>query len=162
MAKDQYLSQKEIDEFLDDLDHNKNGYIEYDEVEKKLDDVHKEIAPTPKPHHLHHEDRDDEQRHKFLRGLMATNKTRMPRKEFGEIVKTWNVPSMHPEKNRDEEHNSYMKSIPLGRRIRAFWNVRGPEVLFMVLVIGLQIGLGTWQLVKYLVGPYTHVCFLLS
>jgi dual oxidase len=54
MADGHYLSEKEIDEFLKDLDENDNGYIEYDEVEHKLDEVHKEIAPDPKPHRLHH------------------------------------------------------------------------------------------------------------
>jgi dual oxidase len=58
MAQDQYLSEKEIDEFLDDLDKNNNGCIEYNEVEHKLDEVHKEITPHPKPHQLHREDAD--------------------------------------------------------------------------------------------------------
>jgi dual oxidase len=56
MAEDQYLTEKEIDDFLNDLDKNNNGYIDYVEVERKLDEVHKEIAPEPKPHHFHHED----------------------------------------------------------------------------------------------------------
>lgn len=65
MAPDQYLSDKEIDKFLDDLDKNNNGYIEYDEVEHKLDEIHKEIAPDPKPHHLHLKDREVTERHQF-------------------------------------------------------------------------------------------------
>ena len=78
MADGRYLSEKVIDEFLKDLDKNDNGYIEYDEVEHKLDEVHKEIAPDSKPHHLHHEDREDEQRHQFLRSVMGTDKNRFP------------------------------------------------------------------------------------
>jgi dual oxidase len=53
--------EKEIDEFLDDLDKNNSGYIEYNEVEHKLDEVHKKIAPHPKTHQLHREDLDDAQ-----------------------------------------------------------------------------------------------------
>ena len=57
---------------------NNNGHIEYNEVEHKLDEVHKGIAPDPKPHHLHHEDREH-QRHFFLRSVIGTDKNRIPR-----------------------------------------------------------------------------------
>jgi hypothetical protein len=60
---------------LDDLDKNNNGYIEYDEVEHKLDEIHKEIAPDPKPHHLHLKDREVTERHQFLRSVMGTGKS---------------------------------------------------------------------------------------
>jgi dual oxidase len=63
----QYLSEKEIDAFLTDLDKNDNGYIEYYKVEQKLDQVHNEIAPEPKSHHLRDADRQDAARHQFLR-----------------------------------------------------------------------------------------------
>lgn len=159
MTEGQFLTRQEIDTFLDEIDRNNNGSIEYDEVEKKLDEVHNEIAPTAKPHNLYHAEREDEQRHKFLRAVMGTDKNRISRKEFAEIVKTWKVPSMSPDWKADEDGNTYMKQMPLGSRIRAVWNVQGPEILFVTFVIGLQIGMGTWQLVKYLVGPYTHVNF---
>jgi Ca2+-binding EF-hand superfamily protein len=37
MAQGQYLSEKEIDKFLNDPDNNNNGYMEYHEVEHTLD-----------------------------------------------------------------------------------------------------------------------------
>jgi len=144
MADGQSLSDQEIEEFLVDLDKNNNGYIEYDELEHKLDEVHKEIAPEPKPHNLHHADREDDQRHQFLRSVLGTDKNRISRADFVQTVKTWGVPSMVPEKK------DYTRSMPWGRRLRAYWSVRGPEALFVSLVVSMQIAFGTWQLVKYL------------
>lgn len=69
-----FLSEKGIEEFLNDLDKNNNGYIENDEVQHIRHDVHKAIAPNPKPHHLHHEDREDAARHQFLKKFLGTNK----------------------------------------------------------------------------------------
>ena len=158
MAQDQYLSEKEIDEFLNDLDRNKNGFIEYDEVKHKLDEVHKEVAPHPKPHHLHHQDRDDAQRHEFLRSVIGTDRNRTPREDFAGIVRGWKVPSTDPDQKVEEDHKQNMKSMSWGRRFRAHWSVEGPEVLFIALVISIQIAFGTWQLVKYLTEmQYRHV-----
>jgi hypothetical protein len=139
MTQDQHLSEHEIDEFLGDLDKNNNSYIEYDEVEHTLDEVHKEIAPDPKPHHLHHEDRDDAQRYQFLRRVMGTDENHIPWEDFAGIVRGWKVPSMNLDKKAEEDHKSYMKSISWGRRLRAYWLVKGPEVLFIMLVISMQI-----------------------
>ncbi|KAE9375572.1 hypothetical protein N431DRAFT_463651 [Stipitochalara longipes BDJ] len=91
MAQDQYPSKEEINEFLDDLDKNQNRFIEYGEVEHKLDEVDKEIAPHSKP-----------------------------------TIST------------------------MGKKISGVLVCEGPEVLFILLVISMQIAFGTWQLVKYL------------
>lgn len=48
-TKIQYLDDEEIDAFLDDLDHNQDGYINYEEVERKLDQEHAELVPKPGP-----------------------------------------------------------------------------------------------------------------
>lgn len=42
----QYLLEQEINEFLTDLDKNDNGYMEYHEIEQKLDQVHAESHPN--------------------------------------------------------------------------------------------------------------------
>ncbi|KAJ0296444.1 hypothetical protein COL5a_009048 [Colletotrichum fioriniae] len=87
-----YLTEDEITSFLDDLDHNGDGYIDYAEVEAKLDAAHGELAPggQVKPHHVisrhqkqsHHTSPEkannqssspDENRlrHEFLRSIMG-------------------------------------------------------------------------------------------
>lgn len=151
--EEQYLTDKEVEEFLDDLDENANGEIEYSEVELKLDEVHQEIAPKPQPHNLHHKDADDEARHRFLRSLMGSDKKTISRTEFKEIVKGWKVPSMTPSKKTEEDHKAYMKRMSIWRRTRAYWEVRGPEMVFLMLVLSLQIAMGGWQLWKYLSNP---------
>lgn len=150
MAESQYLSDKEIEEFLNDLDKNNDGYFEYSEVEHKLDQLHKEIASDPKPLHLHHEDREDVQRHQFLRSVIGTDRNRISRVEFAQTIKGWKVPSRDPEERAEEDHKEYMMSMAWGRRFRAYWRVKGPELLFVALVVSMQIAFGTWQLVKYL------------
>lgn len=157
MTSEQYLNDEEIEEFLNELDTNNDGFIEYSEVEHKLDEVHQVLAPVPRSHNLHHKDREDVQRHVFLRSMMGTDKNRIPRKEFEGIVETWKIPSMSPEKKADEDSTEYMNKMSFPRRARAIWNVRGPEIVFLGVVVGLMIGMGTWQLVKYVTGPYTAV-----
>ncbi|OLN85589.1 Superoxide-generating NADPH oxidase heavy chain subunit C [Colletotrichum chlorophyti] len=72
----QYLTEDEINSFLDDLDHNGDGYIDYAEVETKLDAAHDELAPAEhvQPHHVikrSHDSSDDRLRHEFLRNIMG-------------------------------------------------------------------------------------------
>ncbi|KAI4843497.1 hypothetical protein E4T44_06708 [Aureobasidium sp. EXF-8845] len=41
------------------------------------------------------------------------------------------------------------------RRLRAYWEVHGPEYGFLALVVSMQLAFGIWQLVKYLTtSPY--------
>lgn len=150
MGELQCLSNKEIEEFLDDIDRNSDDYIEFDELEHKLDEVHEELVPTPKPHNLNHENRDDEERHAFFRSIIKTDKNRIPRAEFAEIVRGWKIPSLKQEKEDEDKAKHYVNGIPWGRRFRAWWSVDGPETLFLCLVVAMQIAFGTWQLVKYL------------
>ena len=77
---------------------------EYNEVEHKLDEVHKEIAPHPKPHQLHREDLDDAQRRQFLRSLMGTDRNRIPREDFGGVIRGWKVPYMDLDKEAEGDH----------------------------------------------------------
>lgn len=51
---------------------------------------------------------------------------------------------MEPDKKAEDEHKEFMKDMGMGRKIRAWWSVRGPEVLFVGLVVGMQIAFGTW------------------
>ncbi|KAF4631951.1 hypothetical protein G7Y89_g6177 [Cudoniella acicularis] len=150
MTSTQYLSEEEIDEFVEDLDRDSDGFIDYDEVEAKLDEVHDEIAPEPKPHNLNHDSTEGAQRHAFLKSVMGTEEQRISRADFSNTVRSWNVPSLDPDKQAEQDHDEYMKSMSWGRRLRAYWSVEGREVMFIALVIALQIAFGTWQLVEYL------------
>ncbi|KAK2043598.1 FAD-binding domain-containing protein [Colletotrichum somersetense] len=83
----QYLTEDEINSFLDDLDHNDDGYIDYDEVEAKLDAAHDALAPQnqAKLHHVirkkkgqpqgfsskQHSHDENRLRHEFLRTIMG-------------------------------------------------------------------------------------------
>ena len=150
MGEVQYLSQAEIDEFVRNLDQKGDGFVDYEEVEAKLDDVHWEIAPEAKPHHLHHEDRDDEERHRFLRSILGTNNNRIPHTEFATIVEQWKIPSLSQDSKVVQSAKDYINAVPLGRRLRAYWSVQGSEIIFIALVVSLQIAFGVWQMVKYI------------
>jgi hypothetical protein len=79
MAEGQYWLERETDEILNELDKNNN---EYEQVQQKLDQVHQDIAPDPKPHHLYDENHGDAHRHTFLRGTMSTDKNRFSRMDY--------------------------------------------------------------------------------
>ncbi|KAM7220848.1 superoxide-generating NADPH oxidase heavy chain subunit C [Rhypophila decipiens] len=160
----QYLTDEEISRFLDDLDHNGDGMIDYDEVEQKLDAVHDELIPQPRAHnilarkrsqlmrrghrHTHSQgSSNNHHRHEFLRSIIGSDARRIPREEFAKRVKEWNIPSL--ELNGRESNRDYVRKMSLFRRIRAYWAVHGPEIAFLVLVVGLQLAFGVWQLVKY-------------
>ncbi|KEQ66030.1 uncharacterized protein M437DRAFT_41755 [Aureobasidium melanogenum CBS 110374] len=149
-----YLTDEEVDIFLRELDTDNDGVIEYDEVEAKLDQVFKELAPEPAEHNLHHEDRS-EKRHQFLRSFMGTHKDHVSITEFKGVVESWHIPSMEQEKKEEDEQADFVKKMSYARRLRAYWEVHGPEYGFLALVISMQTAFGVWQLIKYLTtAPY--------
>ncbi|KAH7050144.1 FAD-binding domain-containing protein [Macrophomina phaseolina] len=149
MANATYLTDDEIDRFLNDLDHNGNGLIEYSEVEQKLDQVHDEIAPHPQPHNLNHDTKEDHARHQFLRSIIGSEKNQIPRTEFAERVREWRIPSLKQSKQEEQDEKDYMRKLSIWRRLRSYWAVHGPEILFIALVVSMQLAFGIWQLVKY-------------
>ncbi|KAL9120740.1 MAG: hypothetical protein Q9187_002702, partial [Circinaria calcarea] len=150
MSDVQYLSDREVEEFLDDVDKNKDGNIEYSEIEHKLDEVHKEIAPEAKPHHLHHESLGDEARHAFLRSMIGSNENRIPRHEFVTVVRGWRIPSLEQDKKEEQNEKNYLKSLSRWRRARSYFAVHGPEIMFLALVVSMHLAFSIWQMVKYL------------
>jgi dual oxidase len=148
MAQQQHLTDDEIKRFIDDLDHDNNGSIDYWEVERMLDEVHKEIAPKAQPHHLHHESRN-EARHEFLRSVIGTREDRIKREQFAACVKKWGIPSLEQDRKEAKEEDDYLKQMSFYRRARAYWAVKGPEIGFMALIASFIIAFGVWQFVKY-------------
>lgn len=160
-----FLTDEEIEQFVEDLDHNNDGFINYSEVEQKLDQAHDELVPKPDAHHIFqrrrpsspdkeaapHDAPDDRARHEFLRRMMGNRETeKIPRKEFAELVRSWGIPSLSQAKKEEEEEKNYLKHLPGWRKIRAYWAVHGPEVACIGLVVAMQLAFGIWQLVKYL------------
>src|ERR1700712_2519607 len=107
-----YLTEKEIDEFLNELDHNNHGIIDYSDLESKFDETHREVAPESQllsPNSKKTEINNG-QRHAFLRSMMTTAKNKIPRDELKEIVKGWKIPSKERDQKAMEEHQNYLKS----------------------------------------------------
>jgi len=149
-----YLSEEEIDEFIRDLDKNDIGSIDFDLLESKLDEVHEELVSNSRDY----QSPDDDQRHAFLRSVIGTKETRIPRQSFSNIVRGWNVPSLNPDAQTEASCEHYMKSLPWSRSFWAYWSVQGREVLFIVLVVSMQIAFGLWQFIAYLTKPqFRHV-----
>ena len=155
----QYLSDDEIGRFLDDLDHNRDGHIEYGEVEKKLDHMHDELVLKPTwghrikhlgLNHDHvHDTPDDSARHVFLRSLMGSEANRIPRDEFASIVRGWKIPSLEQSTGEEQEERRYFKRRPAWRKVQAYWSVHGPKLAFICLFVAMELAFGIWQLVKY-------------
>ncbi|KAI0170891.1 FAD-binding domain-containing protein [Pestalotiopsis sp. NC0098] len=154
-----YLDDDEIEAFVGELDKNNDEYIEYEEVEHRLDLVHDEIAPKVQPHNLHHESKDDEARHRFLRSMMGPEEKRVSRAEFASRVRQWKIPSLKQDSEDEKRDEDILKSMSIWRRFRAYWAVRGPDILFVALVISMQLAFGIWQLVKYVTKQQYRAAF---
>ncbi|KAI9803439.1 MAG: hypothetical protein M1833_000958 [Piccolia ochrophora] len=105
------------------------------------------------------DDREDEDRHHFLRTALGTDRDSISKEDFAPVVHAWKVPSPTQEKRDDQEIDRYVRSLPLGRRLRAFWTVNGPKATFITLVVSLQIAFGVWQCVKYASEPQWQRAF---
>lgn len=151
MADVEPLTESEIQSFVSGLDRDRDGFISYEELEHKLDEVSRELQPEPLSHHLSAPGRAD-QRHEFLRRLMGTEKSSIPISEFKTIVASWQIPSLAQDQTRQKEDAAYLSRISWGRRLRAQWEIHGPEYCFLAFVISSQIALGVWQGVKYATG----------
>ncbi|KAF2246098.1 hypothetical protein BU26DRAFT_432596 [Trematosphaeria pertusa] len=150
MPQEQYLTDDEISRFMDDLDKDDDGNIDYWELERKLDQVHKQIAPKAQPHNLHHKSRGDEARHQFLRSVIGTREDHIPRNEFKQCVRRWKIPSLEQDRKEAKDEDEYVRHMSIWRRIRAYWAVQGPGIAFLALVVAFMLAFGIWQLVKYL------------
>ncbi|KXH60067.1 FAD-binding domain-containing protein [Colletotrichum nymphaeae SA-01] len=179
-----YLTEDEITSFLDDLDHNGDGYIDYAEVEAKLDAAHDELAPggQVKPHHIISRHASPEKpnqsssssdenrlRHEFLRSIMGlagfddNNDTsrshRVPRAAFAARVREWKIPSLKQDADSETSQRDFIQHLRLSRRLRAYWAVHGPEIAFLGLVASSLIAFGVWQCVKYATTPRYRAAF---
>lgn len=160
------LTNKEIEAFFADLDKDGDGVVSLEEMTQRLEEVHEELAPVPSKHHLHHparrgvatekSDLEGTSQHdgmyKFLKHIMPDCGVELNKDVFTSHVRQWNVPSQSQASSEEEDAKdvAYEHRLSLRRRLRAWWATTGPKVLFIMFVIGLQLGLGIWQLVKYL------------
>lgn len=156
------LSDDEINKFFDALDANKNGSVNFEELEAKLRQVHEELAPDPQKHHLIHPERRDAEKgltneadglHKFLCHIMPGSSTELNREEFVKHVRSWNVPSQKGAKDAHKEDVEQEKKIPFRRRVRAYWAVHGPNIIFLAIVIAFIVAAGLWQCMIYVTNP---------
>ncbi|KAK5714053.1 hypothetical protein LTR15_010961 [Elasticomyces elasticus] len=164
------LTDNEINNFFDDLDKDKSGYITFDELEHKLKQVHDELAPEPQKHHLHHPARQDLEKnvshkgdglHAFLLDLMPECDSRLSRQDFVSRVQRWNVPSQKQtdSKESDAQDSAQGRKMSLRRRVRAYWAVHGPAYCFMAFVVALQLAFGLWQMIIYIRNPVARAAF---
>lgn len=156
------LSESEINSFLDELDHNNDVFIDYDEVEQKLDAVYDELVQgKPQAHHrLHrHNTKQDQDRHAFLRSIIGPDAQRIPRAEFAARVRELQVPSMGQDTEADASQKACMRSLGPWRRLRSYWAVHGPEIAILCLVVSLQVAFGVWQCVKYATASQYQAAF---
>ncbi|CAK1365737.1 unnamed protein product [Cercospora beticola] len=155
------LTDQEIEEFFKALDVNNDGHVNFAELERKLHEVHEELAPKLQKHHiLHPARRDAEKRvghdgdglHAFLCHLMPDCGAKLSKDEFIRHVKTWEVPSQKQSDSQetDKEAKQEEKKLPFRRRLRAYWAVHGPNILFVAFVVACMIAFGVWQMVIYI------------
>lgn len=153
------LSDDEINKFFDALDTDKNGSVNFEELEAKLRVVFEELAPEPQDHHHVHPDAEKGVRrkgdglHNFLCHIMPDCSTELNREEFVKHVKSWDVPSQKGAKDAHKEDVEQEKRIPFRRRIRAYWAVHGPNIIFLAIVIAFIVAAALWQCLIYVTNP---------
>lgn len=157
------LTDKEITEFYSQIDKDKDGRVSLKELEERLNHVLEELSPKPAKWHLNHPDRknleqaasekdkrDRSDLHDFLFSLLPTDCRdgqceSISKEAFVEQVRSWHVPSMDPDGSDTKEAKEYDGKLSYFRRLRAWWSVKGPEVLFLTFVALLTIGMSLWQ-----------------
>lgn len=165
------LTDKEVSDFFSALDKDNDGFVTYDELEAKLEQVHQELAPEPEKYNLNHPDRrregfdeietaEDGLRtsyaerdglRDFLFRLLPENQTRMNKEQFFDQVRAWDIPSQSQtsSEKEDADADEYERRLPLGRRIRARLSVDMPKIFLLTLVIALQVAFAVLQLVRF-------------
>jgi hypothetical protein len=166
------LRDEEIEELYRDFDHDQDGKISFQELEKVLKDVYDELAPDPQRHHLTHPERSqnnskadsrkkhvhdekatpqgthhDSDLHDFLCKLMPGCGDTMSKEDFFKQVRSWNVPSQDQTGSEHDNNDAkdYDRKLSRRRRLLAWWSVKGPEVAFLVFVGALILAFSLWQ-----------------
>ncbi|PHH91508.1 hypothetical protein CDD83_177 [Cordyceps sp. RAO-2017] len=144
-----HLDDDEIEEFVKGFDRcDHDGYIYYENVKHKLAEAYDELAQRPDGgRHAHSRDA-------FVRSVMGPDEQRIARDSFAARIREKKIPSLRHVNGRGAEEKSYFERRPDWRRMRAYWAVHGPEVLFLGLVFAVQAGLGAWQFAQFSTRPY--------
>ncbi|KAJ3498196.1 hypothetical protein NLG97_g1314 [Lecanicillium saksenae] len=146
-----YLSDDEIAQFIDEMDQNHDGLVEYSDIKKKLDELHDELVGPD-------DAQDSANRHNFLRSLMVAGESipesqtdSFTRDQFTQIVRGWNIPSLKQMEKEEDDERSYFSSRRIfgWRRVRAYLSVQGPKIAFLAFVVAMELAFGLWQLIKY-------------
>ncbi|KAI3392021.1 hypothetical protein diail_6348 [Diaporthe ilicicola] len=159
------LSESEINDFLDELDYNDDGFIDYTEVEQMLDAVYDELVQgKPQSHHILHRHNEhnttlDQDRDAFLRSIIGSDAERIPRSQFAVRLRQLRIPSMEQDSIAGASQRAYLGSMGRWRRLRSYWAVHGPELVFVCLVVSLQIAFGAWQCIRYARKPEYRAAF---
>lgn len=172
MSASNSLSLDEIQQFWDEIDLEKDGTISFKSLEKKLQAVYDELVTDAKQHHLRRSSqtekhdpasaRTSDDLHDLLYSLMPDYEGRsITKDQFIRQVQGWNVPSQRQiaRKNDRNHAREYEKKLSYTRRARAWWSVKGPEMLFVVFVFLLTLGMALWQFLKYVLSPVTTAAF---
>ncbi|KAK9896768.1 hypothetical protein P389DRAFT_83871 [Cystobasidium minutum MCA 4210] len=103
----------------------------------------------------------DSDLHDFLRRLLPGCKGRIRRRDFCYHVQSWNIPSQNQPSAEDEvqQARKYERKLPFGRRWKAYWSVKGPEVAFLAFVGASIVGCSLWQGLKYALNVQARAAF---
>ena len=141
------LTNPEINAFLDELDPG-NGSIPAEVIKAKLDAVCTELSERFDSAPTYSETRN------AVLDLLTGSELLVPRLNVAGRLLESSIPSMEQEAQDTKNEQEYLRSIGRWRRLRSWWMIRGPEILFLILVLGLMAGVGAWQGVR--VAKYRH------
>lgn len=88
----------------------------------------------------------------FVQELFPGFESTISKTDFIAQVRSWNVQS-------PTETTPLSPPPPLLDRLRAQWEVDGPRIAFRVLVDGVIIAFGLWQMIEYIKAPLVRSAF---
>lgn len=160
------LTEREIDRFIDSFNFGNDKRISFAELERRLEQVYKELRP-----HVESDAAQDDaekasaehvakqRRRHFVQQIMGNETDAIDVDHLKQLVRQWNIPSLEQEKRTQAHDELYLGRVPLQRRVRALWKAVRPEYNFLAFVTVIQLGLGTWQCLRYALGVQYQEAF---
>lgn len=176
------LDDSEIEQFIFELTGHRNQAIFLNEIADKLETILRQLEPDSQAHidfanrwpeskggltrtntglDARADQRPDQDRdlNDFFHDTFGSCPNPIPRDEFRDVVRSWDIPSRSQRSVGGRDADYALLKPSLYSRIRAYWALRAPKVIFGACVGSLILICGLWQFEKYLRNAAVRAAF---
>ncbi|OAA39890.1 NADPH oxidase 4 [Beauveria brongniartii RCEF 3172] len=148
-----YLSDDEINEFVDLLDINAaGGDIYRSELEQCLEQTRIELA---RPANSTCSDENARVRREAFRDMLGATGPVISRDYLVARIRAWRIPSLVQAKKQEKRQDGDFQRRGALRLFRAYWAVHGYEIIFLSFVVATIAASATAEIVRYDASRYT-------